>query len=136
MLPWIPAITLSLLSTAPTLSTECMSSPVCLMNTRSLQTFTRVSTNFDESQVRDRATWPCGADILGLWSIRISIPFSACFVRAQASLRTIRHTGDSGDGLISFVTSSRFHGAPAPPRFGLRAGETLLLLRRQILLLY
>src|ERR1700704_4655758 len=106
------------------------------MNTRALRTFTRGLTNFDESQIPDRGTWPYGADILGLWSIPISIPFSACFVRAQALLRMIQRTGDSGDGLISFVTSGRFRGAPAPHRFGLRAGETLLLFRRQILLLY
>ena len=64
---WIPAnIMRSFLSTAPTLFTESMSAPVCLMNTRVLRTFMRESTNFGESQIRNRATWPSGGDMPGL----------------------------------------------------------------------
>src|ERR1700726_1704115 len=45
---WTPAIMLSLLSTALTLSTESMRAPVCLMNTRALPTFMWGSTNSAE----------------------------------------------------------------------------------------
>ena len=55
------------------LSMGSMSAPVSLTNTRALQSFRQGSTNFDESQVRKRATYPSGAYMLGVWLIAFSM---------------------------------------------------------------
>jgi len=64
---WIPAIMQISLPTAHTLSTDSISARVSLMNTRALRNSTRGLTNFGEWQVRNRATWLSGADMLASW---------------------------------------------------------------------
>jgi hypothetical protein len=66
-----------------------------------------------------REIWRYGADMLGLWSIPLSTPFSARSVRAVASIPTTRLIGDSGGSPASFATSSWLPVASSPRRIGL-----------------
>src|ERR1700680_1587123 len=86
--------------------TDFMRARVSLTSTRVLQTFLREPMSFDESQVRNRVTWRYGAAMRELWWTPSGIPFSVCCIPDPVSSLTTRHTGNSVESSVSFVTLS------------------------------